>query len=50
MDWDKIKKDSIDKEMAFMAGSMQFLRKDLKSIQDKLRNMNKDKKGGAPLG
>tara|TARA_R110002012_G_scaffold285599_1_gene476800 strand:- start:1368 stop:1508 length:141 start_codon:yes stop_codon:yes gene_type:complete len=44
MDWDKTKKQDIDKEMAFMAGSMQFLRKDLKSIQDKLRHAKKEKK------
>jgi hypothetical protein len=45
MDWDK-KKKYIDREMAFMAGSIQFIQKDLKSIQEKLQDIIKEKKDG----
>jgi|TARA_R110002051_G_scaffold140025_2_gene212829 hypothetical protein len=42
MDFDKAK--HVDIEMSFMAGSLQFLRKDLRAIQDKLRHERKGKK------
>jgi hypothetical protein len=44
MNWDK-KTKHVDKEMSYTANSMRLLRRDLRSIQDKLKNIMKENNG-----